>query len=103
MNPNEPRIPAKVRREDRQVFLKRYPDISASIRDYFQTVGKVNAYREFRQARLRSTDYRELIPFLKYYSERGMKYVDDLERMIRLNDFEQYDQYQLDPFYLNID
>lgn len=101
MNPNEDRIPAKIQRTDRQVYLKSYPDISASIKDYFLTIGKVNAYKSFRQARLRSKDYKALIPYLDKYSERGEDYVDDLARMIRFNDFERYDSYQLDPNFVS--
>ena len=97
MNASEDRIPAKIQRSDRQVFLRRYPVISASIKDYFLTVGKVNAYKAFRTARLKSSNYRDLIPYLDKYSERGMDYVDDLDRMIRLNEFEKYDAYILDP------
>lgn len=101
MNPNEDRIPAQIRRTDRQVYLKSYPDISASIKDYFLTIGKVNAYKSFRQARLRSSDYKLLIPYLDKYSERGEDYVADLARMIRVNGFEQYDAYQLDPDFVS--
>lgn len=100
MNPNDDRIAAKFSRDDRQVFLKRYPTISASVQDYFLTIGKVNAYRAFRKARTESEDYKALIPKLTSYSERGLDYVSDLERMIRLNGFAQYDHYRLDPAFV---
>jgi len=101
MNSYEDRIPAKFQRNGKQVFLRRYPNISASIKDYFLTIGKVNAYKAFRAARNQSNDYHVLIEKLDHYSERGMDYVADLERMIRLNGFEQYDSYQLDPAFIN--
>lgn len=97
MNSSDARIPAKFKRNGRQVYLKRYATISASIKDYFLTLGKVNAYRKFRTARMNQKDYRALIIHLDRYSERGIDYVKDLERMIRLNGFERYDHYQLDP------
>jgi len=100
MDPKDDRIPAQIQRSDRQVFLKKYPDVSASIKDYFLTVGKVNAYRGFRNVRAKTNDIQQLIPQLDKYSERGMDYVADLKQMIRTNQFERYDTYRLDPDYV---
>lgn len=101
MNSYEDRIPAKFTRNGKKVYLKRYADISASIKDYFYTIGKVNAYKGFRTERLKSENIHDLLPYLVSYSERGQDYVDQLALMIRLNNFEQYDSYQIDPQFLN--
>ena len=39
----------------------------------------------------------QLLPHLKYYSERRGAYVDQLRTIIRQNDLTQYDDYQIDP------
>lgn len=101
MNSKDDRIPAKFTRNGKQIFLKKYTDISSSIKDYFLTIGKVNAYRQFRAERLKSNEVDKLLPLLSSYSEMGQDYVDQLALMIRLNDFEQYDEYALDPDYLS--
>lgn len=101
MNSYEDRIPAKFSRDGKTIYLKRYPDISASIKDYFYTIGKVNAYKAFRAERLKTNSVKDLLPYLDRYSELGDEYVQQLERMIRLNGFEQFDSYKLDPTFFN--
>lgn len=71
MNSNEDRIPAKFTRNGKKIYLRKYPDISASIKDYFYTIGKVNAYKEFRAERLKTNQVQNLLPYLISYSERG--------------------------------
>jgi Bax protein len=96
-DPNEPRIAANYSREDQQVYLRKYADISESITDYFETVGRSRAYRRFREARVKSNDVDALLPHLKYYSERREDYVAQLETIIRQNKLTQYDDFQIDP------
>ena len=97
--PDEPRIRASFSRQGSPVYLRKYPDISASIYDYFGVVARARAYRQFRQARDTTDDIQVLLPLLKYYSERREAYVAQLETIIRQNDLTQYDAYQLDPSY----
>lgn len=97
--PDEPRIRASYSRQDNPVYLRKYPDISASIYDYFGVVARARAYRRFRQARDTTDDIKILLPFLKSYSERREAYVAQLEIIIRQNNLTQYDAYQLDPSY----
>ena len=96
-NANEPRIEASYSRGDNRIFLRKYADVSESITDYFETVGRSRAYRKFRTARTVSSNVDELLPHLKYYSERREAYVDQLRTIIRQNDLTQYDDYQIDP------
>ena len=96
-DPNEPRIAANYSRENQQVYLRKYADISESITDYFETVGRSRAYRRFREARVKSNDVDVLLPHLKYYSERREDYVDQLRTIIRQNNLTQYDDFQIDP------
>ena len=97
---NEPRIAASVRREDYQVYLRKYAHIEESVLDYFRTIARTPAYSTFRRKRAETQNVDELVPHLERYSERGEEYVAQLLGMIRYNDFEKYDSYQLDPAYI---
>lgn len=98
-NPDEPRMTASLSRGEKKVYLRKYEDISQSIMDYIETVGRSRAYRHFRYAREETDDPFALIPHLKYYSERRGAYVTQLKTIIVQNDFTRYDSYQLDPQY----
>ncbi|HEY9117033.1 MAG TPA: glucosaminidase domain-containing protein, partial [Roseivirga sp.] len=97
---DEPRIAASIKREDYQVYLRKYTHIEESVLDYFRTIARTQAYSAFRRKRAETQNIYELVPFLDKYSERGEEYIDQLLSMIRYNDFEKYDDYQLDPAYI---
>lgn len=96
---NESRIRAGISRDDYQVYLRKYNDISESIKDYYKTIGRHRSYRDFVKKRVTSQDVKVLVPLLKAYSERGDAYTKQLLSMIRFNEFEQYDNYTIDPTY----
>lgn len=97
---NEPRIPAGISREEYQVYLRKYDNIAESVMDYFKTIARTPAYTNFRRKRAETQNIRELLPYLDRYSERGDEYVAQLLSMIRYNDFQQYDNYKIDPAYV---
>ena len=97
---DEPRMQASLHRGETPVHLRAYPDISESITDYFQTLARSRHYRHFRQARSESNEVTFLLPHLKYYSERRMDYIRQLNAIIVQNDLTRYDSYKLDPQYL---
>lgn len=99
-DPNEPRIPAGIAREEYQVYLRKYNNIAESVMDYFKTIGRAPAYANFRRKRSETQDIRELLPYLESYSERGEEYIAQLMGMIRFNDFQEYDKFQIDPAYV---
>lgn len=99
---NEPRIAAKFQREGETIYLRKYEDFAESIEDYLKTVARVNAYREFRAARLVTSDPFKLITHLSHYSERREEYVVELSAMIRFNELTQFDHYMIDPSYINL-
>jgi Bax protein len=101
-NVNEPRIAAKFKRESETIYLRKYHDFSESIEDYFKTVGRTNAYREFRRARLDTSDPFKLIKHLTRYSELGEEYVIQLSSMIRFNELTKYDNHVLDSSYFQM-
>ncbi len=96
---NEPRIRASVSRLDYQVYLRKYDNLSESIVDYFQTIGRAKPYSAFREKRMETSDIDVLLPLLSQYSERKEEYVRQLRSMIKFNEFEQYDSYSIDPSY----
>lgn len=96
-NQNEPRVEALRTREGQSIFVRKYKNLSHSIEDYFQTLARVNAYKNFRRKRLVSDNPYELVGYLNHYSEMGEEYTQKLAAMIRVNDFTKYDHYQLDP------
>jgi Bax protein len=99
-NSDEPRIAAGLTRKGKTIYIRSYTDLSQSIIHYFEILGSANAYRSLRKARLDTTDPFELLPHLKYFSERRNSYTDQLKEIIIRNNLFQYDNYRIDPDYL---
>lgn len=99
-NRDEARLRARSKREEETIHVRAYDDISQSIADYFKTLGSARAYRGLRNALQESNDPFELLPHLKYYSERRDKYTEELRKVIKYNDLTKYDNYIIDPQYL---
>jgi len=98
-NSDEPRIRAGGGRE---VYVRKYKDLTESIRDYFGTLSRVSAYDAFREARVQTKNPFELIPYLKHYSELRGKYIKRLRLIIEKNNLTQYDHYSIHPDYLKV-
>jgi Bax protein len=94
---SEPRMQAGL---NRSVHLKVYNNVSHSITDYFEVLGRARYYRGLREACLNSADSFMLLPHLKYYSIGRERYTNALKKMIIENDFTKYDHFQIDPDYL---
>ncbi|MCF8362837.1 MAG: glucosaminidase domain-containing protein [Prolixibacteraceae bacterium] len=87
-------------RGEQQIFVKRYNSIAESIDHYFLTLGRHNAYREFRLKRFEQDDVYEMIKELDRYSEQGEAYTLLLKKVMVWNDLQQYDNYSIDPQYI---
>ncbi|SMO51778.1 Bax protein [Saccharicrinis carchari] len=94
-NRNEKRIKASESRGETSVYLRKYDSLFESIYDYYLTIAKANAYKEFREARLYSDNPYRLIWYLSRYSEKRYEYVRSLRNVIEFNDLHNYDDYQL--------
>ena len=91
-NKNEPRIAAGVQREGQKtIYVKKYPNLEASIAGYFRMISRGRAYKAFRKARLESDNPFELIPYLDHYSELRHEYVKRLYYVIKSNKFYELD------------
>lgn len=95
----ESRIAAGNRKE-KTIFLRSYDDMSGSISDYFEVLGRHRAYKTLRKARLKTADPYKLLNHLKNYSERRQWYTRQLKKVIRQNNLTKYDRYRIDPGYL---
>ena len=92
-DPNEPRIAAGVKREGkRTIWLKKFATLDESIRQYYQTIGRVKDYQAFRELRFKTDNVNQLVKKLDKYSELGEKYTQILSSVIRHNNLTQYDK-----------
>lgn len=92
-NSGENRIKALVGRDSTNIYVKSYSSIEESVNDYFRTIARVKAYKEFRQMRFTSEKPLELVPFLKQYSELGELYTSKLSQLIKNNNLIKYDSF----------
>ncbi|MEQ9591079.1 MAG: glucosaminidase domain-containing protein [Cyclobacteriaceae bacterium] len=99
-NSDEPRLQASVQRSENAVYVRAYENISQSIENYFETIGKARAYRSLRSQLSKTNDPYLLLPHLKYYSERRMDYVEQLREIIDQNNLRNYDSYVIDPKFI---
>ncbi|MDX2480685.1 MAG: glucosaminidase domain-containing protein [Desulfuromusa sp.] len=91
---NEARIAAGEMRGDQTIWVKKYRSVKASIRDYYRTLARGDAYTEFRILKMETSDPYELVKKLDNYSEKGEEYGKELSAIIRFNNFAAYDQQQ---------
>jgi len=88
---SETRIAAEAKRGEQTIWLKKYGSIKASIRDYYRTLARGDAYREFRMLKMETNNPHELVKKLHRYSEKGAEYGKELSAIIRFNNFAVYD------------
>lgn len=94
-NSSEKRMKASESRGGNDIYLRRYDSLFESVYDYLETIARVNAYEQFREARLHSDNPYRLIWYLNNYSEKRYEYVHSLRNIIEFNDLHIYDHYQL--------
>jgi len=91
---DEPRIAAVQKRGNKTIWVKKYPDLRASIRDYYKVLARGEHYQEFRELKMDDKSPFELVSKLDRYSEKGDEYGKELAAMIRFNKFEKFDTKQ---------
>ena len=86
------RVAAKEKRDGkRTIWLKKYVNLEASVRAYYETMGRAKIYKKFREYRYESDDVFKIIKGLNNYSELGEAYVVAIASMIRYNKLTKYD------------
>ncbi len=84
-------------------YVASFPTLRDSVRAYMRNLNVGHAYGEFRQARAKlrvegvSLQSEELAVYLHRYSQRGEKYVADLQRMIKSRHIAFLANTRLDP------
>lgn len=97
-NKNEPRMAAGVQRDgEKTIYVKKYPNLEASIEGYYLMMARGRAYKQFRNARLHTDNPFEIIPYLDHYSELRHEYVKRLYYVIKSNKFYELDEPQYQP------
>jgi len=90
-----PGIVPSEREEGKTHKVAAYKTLLDSVRSYILMLNRVEAYRQLRTIRLRTSDPVALAAGLLNYSERGGVYVSDIGRVIEYNDLRDYDALSL--------
>lgn len=90
-NKNEPRIAASGKRGSKTIWLKKYASVKESIKDYYITLSRSSAFKEFRKVNYENPDPFLLVTKLDRYSEKKAAYGRELAAMIKYNKFTKYD------------
>ena len=97
----------EVRKSGKQVHLRKYPSIEASIEHYYKNIATNKAYRCFREVRYFSDNPYEIVTLLHKYSEKGSLYPIELAKIIKHNNLTRYDspislpKLQMDDYFEN--
>lgn len=99
-NIREPRIAAARKRNNKLIYLRAYSDMSQSIIHYFEILARSRSYHGLRKNWQQTVNPFELLPHLKNFSEQRLAYTNRLKKVILRNNLAQFDQYKIDPQYL---
>jgi Bax protein len=86
---DEPRIAALKKRGDKTIWVKEYSSVKESVSDYYRTIARNDAYKEFRVLKMKTDDPFALVKKLDRYSEKGAEYGHELTAIIKFNKFHQ--------------
>ncbi|WP_434017284.1 glucosaminidase domain-containing protein [Thalassotalea sediminis] len=89
---DEPRVPALQKRGDKTIWVKKYASIEDAVYDYYRTLARGRAFKEFRQLNATTNDPFALVTKLDKYSEKGSAYGEELAEIIQYNNFDDYDE-----------
>ena len=88
----------KDRNKNDEFFIKKFSNLSESVRSYLKNINTHLAYADFREERkkLRMSGENlsgyKLVNFLKDYSERRESYIRDVKEIMNSNNFQKYDK-----------
>ena len=86
------------RNMDEEFFIKKFSNLSESVRSYLKNINTHLAYADFREERkkLRMSGENlsgyKLVNFLKDYSERKEFYIKDVKEIMTSNNFQKFDK-----------
>ncbi|MFA9391365.1 MAG: glucosaminidase domain-containing protein [Prolixibacteraceae bacterium] len=93
-------IKSKYKRNENSIHVKKYLNVAESIDHYFLTLGRNNAYLNFRAERYAETNVFQLLESLDRYSERGDAYTQQLRKIIEWNNLQDFDRYSISSDYI---
>ena len=86
------------RNKNQEFFIKKFSNLSESVRSYLKNINTHLAYADFREERkkLRMSGENlsgyKLVNFLKDYSERKEFYIKDVKEIMTSNNFQKFDR-----------
>jgi len=91
-NKKEPRIAASQKRGKKTVWLKKYPSVRESVKDYYINISRSHAFAEFRELNMKTADPYKLVKKLNHYSEMRENYTKELTSVMKHNKLHKYDK-----------
>lgn len=85
------RVAASQKRGNRTIWVRKFDNLDEAIRQYYYMLSTASRYSTFKKMNYEDKPVTEIIKGLKYYSERGDDYVNELASMIRYNKLTKYD------------
>ena len=88
----------KDRNKNDEFFIKKFSNLSESVRSYLKNINTHLAYADFREERKKlrmsgeSLSGYKLVNFLKDYSQRREFYIKDVKEIMSSNNFQKYDK-----------
>jgi len=93
VDPKEERIAAGEQRDGNvTIWLRKFDTIEDSIKAYYDLIATVPAYTKLRKLRLETNDPFVITQGLDRYSEMGKAYIDEINSVIRHNNFTRFDK-----------
>ena len=87
---------------DEIIYLKKYEYLPDAIVDYFRNINRQPRFKALRNQRNKTDDPFQLVKYLENYAlNQDEKYVELLTNVIRRNNLTKYDEYTIDPAYIN--
>ena len=92
-SPKQKRIAAGEKREGNvTIWLRKFDTIGDSIKAYYELIAKAKAYAKLRKLRLETNNPFIITQGLDKYSEMGQAYIDEINSVIRHNNFTRFDK-----------
>ena len=89
---NEPRVQASKTSKKDAVYVRKYKNITESVRDYYKVLATSKVFKDFRVQKMQDGSIYELVKKLDKYSIKGAIYTKELIDIIKYNKFYKLDK-----------
>ena len=90
-NKNQKRVAAGEKKYARTIWLRKFEDFEEAISQYYFMLSTRPEYKNFKRMNYENKPAVKIVEGLTLYSERGDRYVKELQSMIRYNKLTKYD------------